>query len=237
MSMYNESILNECEALLQAVNLKKRHLMSFSSEYFTYMKSRIKMQQEYLKDICDKKALKLIGQVDKCEEMILEKIATNEFIQILKFDNEEDLKSAKLDLENRLCALNSIEFDIEKISFEPKLVDYNSNDLGALNLNSPIPLVICSFDSALETFNLNSGKCLGTLSGHTSYVTGIKQISNTEIATSSNDCTVKVWNFKTGQCVKSLDEHKSWVSCIKFLRNGDQQLIISGSGDNSIKVI
>ena len=59
---------------------------------------------------------------------------------------------------------------------------------------------------------------------------GVRQI----LASSSDDLTIKLWDWMTGQELCTLTGHKSWVHTVAFSPNG--QTLVSGSGDNQIKI-
>ncbi|MEW6498220.1 MAG: serine/threonine-protein kinase [Cyanobacteriota bacterium] len=54
------------------------------------------------------------------------------------------------------------------------------------------------------------------------------------LASSSDDLTIKLWDCMTGQELCTLTGHKSWVHTVAFSPDG--KTIISGSGDNQIKI-
>ena len=231
--MSTSNVLREYETLLGAIVAKEEKLALAASAHFANMRSQIKTQQGYFKKSCDVIAKKLIDRVDDFEKIWLEKLASTVALEPkVGYECVDELQKMKHILEEKFRSINSIEFDIEKYTFETKSINLSTNSLGSLNFDTYIPLVVSSFDSTIKTFNLNSGKCLRTLKGHESYISGIKKVSNNEIATSSWDNTIRIWNIRVGECVRILEGHKSWVACLKF-HNG---MLITGSGDNSIKV-
>lgn len=231
--MSTSDLLRDYQTLLNEIKAKEEKVVLIASLHFANIRSKIKTQQGYLKKSCDTIALKLIDKVDEFEKLWLEKL-TSITLESTKVEYEcvDELKKMKLILEEKLKTINSIEFDIEKYTFESKHVQLSSNILGSLNFNTYIPLAVSAFNGTIKTFNIDSGKCLRTLTGHKSYISSIKEISNNQIATSSWDNSIRIWDISAGKCVRVLEGHKSWVQCLKC-HNG---MLISGSGDNTIKL-
>jgi WD40 repeat protein len=84
-------------------------------------------------------------------------------------------------------------------------------------------------------FAAGSSRCVQTLSGHTSWVTGLA-ISHTmpTFASSSLDDTVKVWNLNTGEELLTLTGHTRDINTIAISPN--DRLIVSGSDDYTVKI-
>ena len=77
------------------------------------------------------------------------------------------------------------------------------------------------------------GECMKTLSGHSSYVYSVFQLSNGHVCSCSADNTIKIWNIDAGECIKTLSGHNSTVCSLIQLSNGH---VCSGSGDRTIKI-
>jgi WD40 repeat protein len=76
-----------------------------------------------------------------------------------------------------------------------------------------------SNDDTIRVWDITSGQCIKTLTGHTSIVRSIIQLDNGNIASSSNDETILVWDIISGQCIKTLTGHTSYVSSMIQLNN------------------
>lgn len=77
-------------------------------------------------------------------------------------------------------------------------------------------------------------RCLMTLTGHTSWVTGVAVSPNAPIAASSSlDDTVRVWNLATGQLQHTLSGHTRDVNSIAITPDG--KMAISGGDDHLIR--
>jgi serine/threonine protein kinase len=84
-------------------------------------------------------------------------------------------------------------------------------------------------------FASSSSRCIQTLAGHTSWVTGLA-ISRTTptFASSSLDDTVKVWNLNTGEELFTLTGHTRDVNAIAISPN--DRIIVSASDDYTVKI-
>jgi WD40 repeat protein len=98
----------------------------------------------------------------------------------------------------------------------------------------------------LKVWDLNTGRLLKTLKGHSSRVNSVAISSdNSKIVSGSYDKTIKVWDLNTGRLLKTLKGHSSRVNSVAI--SSDNSKIVSGSGaflvdrlvgsrDNTIRV-
>eukprot|EP00026_Physarum_polycephalum_P000799 Phypoly_transcript_00800.p1 GENE.Phypoly_transcript_00800~~Phypoly_transcript_00800.p1 ORF type:complete len:1292 (+),score=205.60 Phypoly_transcript_00800:90-3965(+) len=106
-----------------------------------------------------------------------------------------------------------------------------------------------SYDNSLKVFDLRSGKCEGSLTGHTGGVMcvqfddvanefkdgasdGLGTANFPYIVSGSRDTTVRLWDARTLRSVHTLTEHTDWVKRVQF----DSDKIVSGSYDCTIKI-
>ena len=94
-------------------------------------------------------------------------------------------------------------------------------------------LVSGSKDKTLKVWDLNSGECLQTLTGHSRNVKCLVLLYNGHVASGSYDKTIKIWNIEKGQCIKTLQGHSGLVLILEVLVNDD---LLSCSSDKTIKV-
>ena len=92
-------------------------------------------------------------------------------------------------------------------------------------------LMTGSWDRSVRIWNLETGKEVGVLRGHTRGVRAL-QFDATKLVTGSMDSTLKIWNWRTGECMRTLRGHSDAVICLTY----DKQLLISGSVDSTIRV-
>lgn len=96
--------------------------------------------------------------------------------------------------------------------------------------NFPV-LMTGSWDRSVRIWNLETGKEVGILRGHTRGVRAL-QFDALKLVTGSMDSTLKIWNWRTGECMRTLRGHRDAVICLTY----DKQLLVSGSGDSTIRV-
>ena len=70
-----------------------------------------------------------------------------------------------------------------------------------------------SHDASIKTWDLCSGICLKTLTGHTNTVCCLVKLNEKQLASGSYDNSIKIWDLPNGSCNKTLI-HRSWVYCI-----------------------
>ncbi|ACK69682.1 WD-40 repeat protein [Gloeothece citriformis PCC 7424] len=90
-------------------------------------------------------------------------------------------------------------------------------------------------DCTIKLWNVTSGQCLSTLSGHAEGVWAVEFSPNGSLlASGGTDQTVKLWDVKTAQCVKTLEGHQGWVWSVAF--SADGKLLGSGCFDRTVKL-
>ncbi|KAK4057163.1 hypothetical protein OIO90_001658 [Microbotryomycetes sp. JL221] len=92
-------------------------------------------------------------------------------------------------------------------------------------------LMTGSWDRTVRIWNLESGKEVGVLVGHSRGIRAL-QFDALKLVTGSMDSTLKIWNWRTGECLRTLRGHRDAVICLTY----DKQLLVSGSGDSTIRV-
>jgi WD40 repeat protein len=85
----------------------------------------------------------------------------------------------------------------------------------------------------IKIYNINDGKRVSYLKGHTSAVYDLVQISADLLASSSRDKTVRIWNLTTNTCKFTLTGHTSGVRGLKQIT---PSILASGSHDKTIKL-
>ena len=96
---------------------------------------------------------------------------------------------------------------------------------------------LASADRTIKLWDVKSGKCVKTFSGHTDVVRGLDLVPVTlpgEFISCSNDGTIRVWSIESGACLSVLSGHTSFVYSVKCLASGE---IVSCSEDRSIRSI
>ncbi|KAI0702323.1 hypothetical protein BC835DRAFT_1404390 [Cytidiella melzeri] len=92
-------------------------------------------------------------------------------------------------------------------------------------------LITGSYDRTARVWNLDTGRQLHCLAGHTRAVRAL-QFDAAKLITGSMDHTMRVWDWRTGKCVRTLEGHTEGVVCLNF----DSNVLASGSVDTTVKV-
>jgi WD40 repeat protein len=93
--------------------------------------------------------------------------------------------------------------------------------------------LMSAFDSTLLLWDLESGACVQTLTGHTNWVSCAVQLVDGRVMSGSFDNTLRIWDLESGACVQTLTGHTKWVSCVMQLADGR---VMSGSFDNTLRM-
>jgi WD40 repeat protein len=85
----------------------------------------------------------------------------------------------------------------------------------------------------LRIWDIESGKCLRILNGHTSWVSALAVLDDRRVVSGSNDRALRVWDIENGQTLHLLEGHSARISTVAAL---DSRQVISGSSDNTLRV-
>ena len=92
-----------------------------------------------------------------------------------------------------------------------------------------------SMDNTAKLWDVNSGKEIHTLLGHTAEIVSLNFNTNgRQVITGSFDHTIKLWDVGTGKCIHTLSGHHGEISSTQF--NFSSELCISGSIDRTCKI-
>jgi COMPASS component SWD3 len=92
-----------------------------------------------------------------------------------------------------------------------------------------------SDDKCVNIWNVETGKLLRILRGHTHAVTSIDfNYKGNLVASGSADENVRVWDVNQGRCLKTLAAHSDPIAAVHFSRDGT--LLVSASHDGLIRL-
>ena len=95
--------------------------------------------------------------------------------------------------------------------------------------------LLANGDHALHVWDIQSGKCLRALEGHSGQVNSVRISPDGRCMISgSNDMTLRVWDLETGCCMHTLTGHGSAVETV--FMSPDGRRAVSGSHDNTLRV-
>ncbi|RKP35926.1 quinon protein alcohol dehydrogenase-like superfamily [Dimargaris cristalligena] len=86
-------------------------------------------------------------------------------------------------------------------------------------------------DSTLKVWDIDSGRCLDTLFGHTEGIWSVA-LDSLRIVSASHDSTIKVWDTQSRQCLQTLRDHEGPVNCVAL----SDTRVISGGIDHKIRI-
>jgi len=90
-------------------------------------------------------------------------------------------------------------------------------------------------DKTIKLWEVNTGKLLKTLEGHTWTIFSISFSPDGKIlASGSADTSIKLWKVSSEDLPKTLVGHQDWVSSVSFSPDG--RILASGSRDKTIKL-
>lgn len=87
-----------------------------------------------------------------------------------------------------------------------------------------------SMDSTVRVWNLQTGQCQHTLTGHTSLV-GLLGLSPSYLVSAAADSTLRIWDPDTGELRNTLAAHTGAITCFQH----DEFKVLSGS-DGTLKM-
>lgn len=90
-----------------------------------------------------------------------------------------------------------------------------------------------SDDKSLKIWDIATGQCTSTLTGHSGRIFSVSWSLDSTIASGSSDKKIKVWDSSTGQCKETLEGHTDSVH--DALWSPDGTLFMSGADDNELK--
>jgi WD40 repeat protein len=116
----------------------------------------------------------------------------------------------------------------------PQKPDYHIHGIANIIDNITYP-VLTSIDKTLQILDMDSGKCLRNLAGHTDMITEVIMTPDgRRVVSASLDNTLRVWDLKSGKCLHRLIGHTDEI--IKVLLMPDGKSVASVSKDKSFKM-
>ncbi|MGB3207593.1 MAG: WD40 repeat domain-containing protein [Crinalium sp.] len=120
-------------------------------------------------------------------------------------------------------------------NIEKSLITSPTDTITSLAISSDNNILVGGSWKKILVWNLQTGKILRTLEGHSHWVLSVAISSDGQtLVSGSADKTLKVWNLQTGKNIHTLKKHSSWVTAIAITPDGKS--IVSGSADKTIKV-
>jgi WD40 repeat protein/GTPase SAR1 family protein len=90
-------------------------------------------------------------------------------------------------------------------------------------------------DKTVRLWDMEAGRCLRVLEGHTDYVRSVAWSSDQRHALSgAHDNSVRLWDVETGHCLRVLEGHTDYVRSLAW--STDQRHFLSGAHDNTVRL-
>jgi GTPase SAR1 family protein len=102
------------------------------------------------------------------------------------------------------------------------IADYGNVTINAIAVSRRSDMIISGgADNALKQWNLETGECLLTLTGHSADIKSAQITTDSRFVVSgSKDSTVKIWDLAAGVCVGTLEGHQSMVMSVAISPDG-----------------
>ena len=94
-------------------------------------------------------------------------------------------------------------------------------------------LVSGSYDKTIRLWDVENGKLLLTLEGHTDAVYAMVVLPCGKLATSSADKSIRIWDTKKGECLMKLDGHTKVIFNLDVL---PCDRLVSGCIDKTVRI-
>lgn len=92
-------------------------------------------------------------------------------------------------------------------------------------------------DGIIRLWNLKSGQCFKTFSGHVGGVNALVFSRNgKQIISGSEDNLIKIWDTKSGECVRTLAGHKYGITSLSIDNRGNKLASATGYADGEVKI-
>ena len=115
------------------------------------------------------------------------------------------------------------------------LVSRTTDQVRAVAYSPDGERIVCGSFHEVKILDANTGKRLGTLTGHMEWVSAVAYSPDgARIVTASGDKTLKVWDVATEAALMTLTGHTDWVHAVAYSPDGSH--IVSGSKDKTLKV-
>jgi len=89
-----------------------------------------------------------------------------------------------------------------------------------------------SWDKTVKQWDVRTGECVRTLTGHTDFVKAILLVGKF-LFSGSADAHIRQWDIQTGECVRDLKAHTRSVECLAVSEDG--KTLFSASSDRTIR--
>ncbi|HLP60538.1 MAG TPA: WD40 repeat domain-containing protein, partial [Candidatus Deferrimicrobium sp.] len=121
---------------------------------------------------------------------------------------------------------------LQKMSLFPR--DHSNWVNSAVYSTDGKKILTASWDITIKEWDVKSGQCLKTFTGHTDCVnSAMYSADGKKILSASSDHTIKEWCVESGQCLKTFTGHNNSVNSVLYSVDGKK--ILSASDDCTIK--
>ena len=115
-------------------------------------------------------------------------------------------------------------------------LDYKGKGIYAYAFSPDVKRVLSGDrDNTVQLWNVETGRCLRVLEGHTAAVWSVAWRADQRRALSgADDNTVRLWDVETGRCLRAFEGHTSYVHSVVW--GADHRRALSGSHDQTVRL-
>lgn len=98
--------------------------------------------------------------------------------------------------------------------------------VGSLQFDG-VHVVSGSLDTSIRVWDVETGNCIHTLTGHQSLTSGM-ELKDNILVSGNADSTVKIWDIKTGQCLQTLQGDSAYTVFISAASQSASSCLLIG---------
>jgi len=128
------------------------------------------------------------------------------------------------------------EADSAPTQFAEKIIQFNHQGIYAYAFSPDGRRALSGAkDHTTRLWDLETGRCLRVLRGHTDEVWSVVwSIDERRALSGANDDTIRLWDLETGRCLRVLNGHTNYIGSAEL--SADQNRALSGAFDDTVRL-